>query len=141
MKQDVDHFLRTRDRKLLESIREKLRLPKKEALQMDTKYNVPLLNALLLYVGMHLPQHVKNMQVQGGLQHKVCESLHCVRHYILNWLRMRQNIAEEMIPLGRYANLDLGLDLERIVRLWAPLAEVEAAAAAAEAEAALAEDP
>jgi hypothetical protein len=81
------------------------------------------------------------VQVQGGLQHKVCGSLRCVRHYILNWLRIRQNIAEEMIPLGRYANLDLGLDLERIVRLWAPLAEVEAAAAAAEAEAALAEDP
>merc|ERR1711920_220185 len=52
----------------LETIKEKLRLPKKEALQLDTKYNVPLLNALLLYVGVHLPQHGKSLPGQGGLQ-------------------------------------------------------------------------
>merc|ERR1712137_1191660 len=40
--------------------------PHNETLQLDTKYNVPLLNALLLYVGVHLPQHGK--LGQGGLQ-------------------------------------------------------------------------
>eukprot|EP00811_Abedinium_folium_P033491 NODE_644_length_2868_cov_11.712514.p1 GENE.NODE_644_length_2868_cov_11.712514~~NODE_644_length_2868_cov_11.712514.p1 ORF type:complete len:618 (-),score=200.55 NODE_644_length_2868_cov_11.712514:304-2157(-) len=68
LKADVDKFLRTRDRKLLEAIREKLLLPHSETLQLDTKYNVPLLNALLLYVGVHLPQHGKTMLGQGGLQ-------------------------------------------------------------------------
>merc|ERR1712066_865470 len=34
----------------------------------DTKYNVPLLNALLLYVGVHLPQHGKSLPGQGNLQ-------------------------------------------------------------------------
>lgn len=68
VKADVDNFLRTRDRKLLETICTKLKLPKGEAMQADTKYNVPLLNALLLYVGMQLPQHVKSLGGSGGLQ-------------------------------------------------------------------------
>jgi len=69
LKSDVDSFLRTRDRKLLDTIKDKLRLPKAETLQLDTKYNVPLLNALLLYVGVHLPQHGKTLSGQGsGLQ-------------------------------------------------------------------------
>mmetsp|Transcript_118346 Transcript_118346/g.204768 ORF Transcript_118346/g.204768 Transcript_118346/m.204768 type:complete len:456 (-) Transcript_118346:104-1471(-) len=68
LKADVDNFLRTRDRKLLDTIRDKLRLPKGETLQLDTKYNVPLLNALLLYVGVHLPQHGKTLPGQGSLQ-------------------------------------------------------------------------
>jgi len=66
LKSDVDNFLRTRDRKLLDTIKDKLRLPKAETLQLDTKYNVPLLNALLLYVGVHLPQHGKTLSGQGG---------------------------------------------------------------------------
>jgi len=65
LKADADNFLRTRERKLLETIKEKLQLPKSETLQMDTKYNVPLLNALLLYVGVHLPQHGKTLPGQG----------------------------------------------------------------------------
>merc|ERR1719160_23575 len=66
LKTDVDNFLRTRDKKLLDTIKDKLRLPKAETLQLDTKYNVPLLNALLLYVGVHLPQHGKSLSGQGG---------------------------------------------------------------------------
>merc|ERR1719262_1223015 len=62
LKSEVDQFLRTRDRKMLDGIRERLSLPRRDALQNDTKYNVRLLNALLLYVGMHLPTHVR-MQV------------------------------------------------------------------------------
>lgn len=66
LKSDVDNFLRTRDQRLLETIKDKLRLPKAETLKLDTKYNVPLLNALLLYVGVHLPQHGKTLSGQGG---------------------------------------------------------------------------
>jgi len=66
LKHDVDTYMRTRDKRLLETIKEKLRLPKRETLQLDTKYNVPLLNALLLYVGVH-HQHGKNLPGQGGL--------------------------------------------------------------------------
>jgi len=68
LKHDVDTYMRTREKRLLETIKDKLRLPKRETLQLDTKYNVPLLNALLLYVGVHLPQHGKSLPGQGGLQ-------------------------------------------------------------------------
>jgi len=56
LKHDVDAYLRTRDRRVLDIIKDKIRLPRRESLQLDTKYNVPLMNALLLYVGMHLSQ-------------------------------------------------------------------------------------
>merc|ERR1712137_369007 len=49
-------------------IREKLQLPHADALEKDTKYNVPLLNALLLFVGVHLPQHGRPTLGQYGLQ-------------------------------------------------------------------------
>ncbi|CAE8592986.1 unnamed protein product, partial [Polarella glacialis] len=70
LKTDVDSYMRTRDQSLLNVIISKLCLPRAEALQMGTKYNVPLLNALLLYAGVHLPQHGKALpgQPAGGLQ-------------------------------------------------------------------------
>lgn len=65
LKADVDNYMRTREKRLLDVIKDKLRLPKSDTLQLDTKYNVPLLNALLLYVGVHLPQHGKQLPGQG----------------------------------------------------------------------------
>eukprot|EP00927_Polykrikos_kofoidii_P002672 TRINITY_DN11067_c0_g5_i2.p1 TRINITY_DN11067_c0_g5~~TRINITY_DN11067_c0_g5_i2.p1 ORF type:complete len:2502 (+),score=564.25 TRINITY_DN11067_c0_g5_i2:638-7507(+) len=68
LKADVDTYMRSRDKRLLETIKEKLRLPKGENLNHDTRCNVPLLNALLLYVGVHLPQHGKSLPGQGNNQ-------------------------------------------------------------------------
>lgn len=66
LKADVDCFMRSREKILLDRIKEKLFLSKQETLQLDTKYNVPLLNALLLYVGVHLPQYGKGLPGQNG---------------------------------------------------------------------------
>merc|ERR1719428_2595467 len=68
LKADVDTYMRTREKWTLESIKDKLKLPKNEAQSLDTRCNVPLLNALLLYVGVHLPQHGKSLPGQGNLQ-------------------------------------------------------------------------
>lgn len=57
LKSDVDQFLATKNITLLETIRMKLFLHKKDSLDRDTKYNGPLLNSLLLYLGMNLPLH------------------------------------------------------------------------------------
>jgi len=68
LKGDVDAYMRTRQRWLLDTIKDKLRMPKGEGASPEARCNVPLLNALLLYVGVHLPQHGKNLPGQGGLQ-------------------------------------------------------------------------
>jgi len=56
LKADVDAYARCREARLLESIKEKLRLPEEEACRAESSYNVPLMSALLLYVGMDLPK-------------------------------------------------------------------------------------
>jgi CCR4-NOT transcription complex subunit 1 len=55
-KADLDQFFRTREQGILRSLLGKLRLPAEEAEHAGTAFNVPLLSALLLYVGMHMPQ-------------------------------------------------------------------------------------
>eukprot|EP00928_Gymnodinium_smaydae_P011184 TRINITY_DN14154_c1_g3_i1.p1 TRINITY_DN14154_c1_g3~~TRINITY_DN14154_c1_g3_i1.p1 ORF type:complete len:2535 (+),score=382.87 TRINITY_DN14154_c1_g3_i1:627-7607(+) len=67
LKADVDNYMRTRDRQLLDVIKDKLRLPKASWGTMGTRCNVPLLNALLLYVGVHLPQHGRSPVQQGNM--------------------------------------------------------------------------
>jgi CCR4-NOT transcription complex subunit 1 len=81
LKADVDAYMRTRDKRLLETIKEKLRLPKaeREALQLETQYNVPLLNALLLYVGVSLPS--KRPPGQGSFQNPVEIFMYLVQQF------------------------------------------------------------
>jgi len=50
VKFDLDNFMRTRERKLLDGIMEKLLLPKTERENVESKYNIPLMNALVLYL-------------------------------------------------------------------------------------------
>ncbi|CBZ51231.1 hypothetical protein NCLIV_042980 [Neospora caninum Liverpool] len=58
LKKDIDTFWRTRDATLLSVMRSKLLLDRDSALQIGTKYDVPLLNAFLLYVGTAVPEKV-----------------------------------------------------------------------------------
>jgi CCR4-NOT transcription complex subunit 1 len=55
-KADLDQFFRTREHVILRNLLGKLRLPTEEADHAGTGFNVPLLSALVLYVGMHMPQ-------------------------------------------------------------------------------------
>ncbi|XP_021748044.1 CCR4-NOT transcription complex subunit 1-like isoform X1 [Chenopodium quinoa] len=58
MKADVDEFLRTRQQSspFLSDLKQRLLLPPSEASHAGTCYNVPLINSLVLYVGMQAIQ-------------------------------------------------------------------------------------
>eukprot|EP00922_Rhytidocystis_sp_ex-Travisia-forbesii_P069956 GHVS01104466.1.p1 GENE.GHVS01104466.1~~GHVS01104466.1.p1 ORF type:complete len:298 (-),score=-11.04 GHVS01104466.1:132-905(-) len=58
LKHDIDEFWRTREVSLLLEIKNKLMLSRASSLQLGTKYNIPVLNGLLLYVGVTLPGNI-----------------------------------------------------------------------------------
>ncbi|KAE9611238.1 putative CCR4-Not complex component, Not1, CCR4-NOT transcription complex subunit 1, HEAT [Lupinus albus] len=66
MKSDVDEYLKTRQQNspFLSELKEKLLLSPSEAASAGTRYNVPLINSLVLYVGMQAIQ-----QLQGRTPH------------------------------------------------------------------------
>lgn len=72
--------MRSRDKQLLTTITGKLCLSRETAMQLGTKYNVRLLNALLLYTGMHLPQRGKALPGQSGGQQQNNPSLDIFMH-------------------------------------------------------------
>ncbi|KAL6321921.1 hypothetical protein AAG906_035821 [Vitis piasezkii] len=59
MKSDVDEYLKTRHQgsSFLPDLKQRLLLPQNEAAQAGTRYNVPLMNSLVLYVGMQQMAH------------------------------------------------------------------------------------
>ncbi|CAJ1359970.1 unnamed protein product [Effrenium voratum] len=70
LKADIDSFIRTRDKSILENIRKKLLADPKLAIETGTKYNIPLLNATILYAGANcnLFLQAKHLQTpQGGV--------------------------------------------------------------------------
>ncbi|KAJ3299964.1 hypothetical protein HK104_005661 [Borealophlyctis nickersoniae] len=65
-KQDVDTYLRTRSPvSFLVDIRNRLLLPAAAQAEAGTKYNVPAINALVLYVGVQAIMHPQNRPLQG----------------------------------------------------------------------------
>ncbi|KAI4354776.1 hypothetical protein L6164_003615 [Bauhinia variegata] len=66
MKVDVDEYLKTRQQgsPFLSELKQKLLLSPNEAASAGTRYNVPLINSLVLYVGMQAIQ-----QLQGRTPH------------------------------------------------------------------------
>ncbi|KAK7350377.1 hypothetical protein VNO77_08930 [Canavalia gladiata] len=66
MKADVDEYLKTRQQSspFLSELKEKLLLSPNESVSAGTRYNVPLINSLVLYVGMQAIQ-----QLQGRTPH------------------------------------------------------------------------
>jgi CCR4-NOT transcription complex subunit 1 len=69
LKAEVDDYLKTRQRLSLLSVdlKGRLMLPPAEAVSSGTKYNVPLLNALVLYVGMQAIQQLQTKTTQQQL--------------------------------------------------------------------------
>lgn len=61
MKSDVDEYLKTRHQgsSFLPDLKQRLLLPQNEAAQAGTRYNVPLMNSLVLYVGMQTIQQLQ----------------------------------------------------------------------------------
>jgi CCR4-NOT transcription complex subunit 1 len=62
LKAEVDEYLKTRHSQSFQSIDIKARLvlPANEGVPLGTKYNVPLLNALVLYIGMQAIQQMQS---------------------------------------------------------------------------------
>jgi CCR4-NOT transcription complex subunit 1 len=54
MKTQVDEYLKRPDGSFLTDLKQKLLLPQNEANIAGTRYNVPLVNSLVLYVGMQV---------------------------------------------------------------------------------------
>ncbi|KAF9613129.1 hypothetical protein IFM89_005608 [Coptis chinensis] len=61
MKTDIDEYLKTRPQgsPFLAEMKQRLLLPHVEATQAGTRYNVPLINSLVLYVGMQAIQQLQ----------------------------------------------------------------------------------
>ncbi|KAM7519176.1 hypothetical protein LguiB_018138 [Lonicera macranthoides] len=61
MKNDVDEYLKTRQQgsSFLSELKQKLLLPPSEAARAGTRYNVPLINSLVLYIGMQAIQQLQ----------------------------------------------------------------------------------
>ncbi|XP_042504897.1 CCR4-NOT transcription complex subunit 1-like [Macadamia integrifolia] len=61
MKNDIDEYLKTRQQgsSFLAELKQILLLPPSEAAQAGTRYNVPLINSLVLYVGMQAIQQLQ----------------------------------------------------------------------------------
>ncbi|KAK4839920.1 hypothetical protein QYF36_025957 [Acer negundo] len=68
MKSDVDDYLKTRNQgsSFLSDLKQRLLLPQNEAAQAGSCYNVPLINSLVLYVGM---QTVQQLQTKAPSPH------------------------------------------------------------------------
>ncbi|XP_043718243.1 CCR4-NOT transcription complex subunit 1-like isoform X3 [Telopea speciosissima] len=61
MKNDIDEYLKTRQQgsSFLAELKQRLLLPQTETSQAGTRYNVPLINSLVLYVGMQAIQQLQ----------------------------------------------------------------------------------
>ncbi|XP_047337457.1 CCR4-NOT transcription complex subunit 1 [Impatiens glandulifera] len=61
MKSEVDEYLKIRQQgsTFLSDLKQKLLLPPNEALRSGTRYNIPLINSLVLYVGMQAIQQLQ----------------------------------------------------------------------------------
>ncbi|KAJ4795845.1 transcription regulator [Rhynchospora pubera] len=62
IKGDIDEYLKTRPEgsPFLAELRQKLLLPQSEVSQAGTRYNVPLINSLVLYIGMQAIQQLQS---------------------------------------------------------------------------------
>ncbi|CAI9292306.1 unnamed protein product [Lactuca saligna] len=67
MKNDVDEYLKTRPQgtSFLSELKQKLLLSPSEAARAGTRYNVPLMNSLVLYVGMQAIQQLQARTPHG----------------------------------------------------------------------------
>ncbi|KAK9148278.1 hypothetical protein Scep_007035 [Stephania cephalantha] len=69
IRNDIDEYLKTRNQSspFLMELKQRLLLPQGEIVQAGTRYNVPLINSLVLYVGIQAIQHMqtKTMSQMG----------------------------------------------------------------------------
>jgi len=94
-KQEIDNYLKTRSSLFLIDLRNKLLLSAQEAMINGTKYNVPLINALVLYTGVQAISQFQNKSSQVAPP-----STHSAPMDIF------QHLASELDTEGRYLFLN-----------------------------------
>jgi CCR4-NOT transcription complex subunit 1 len=67
MKNDIDEYLKTRIQgsSIISELKQKLLLPPNEAARAGTRYSVPLINSLVLYIGMQAIQQLQSRSPQS----------------------------------------------------------------------------
>ncbi|KAL1818639.1 hypothetical protein ACET3Z_013508 [Daucus carota] len=103
IKSDVDEFLKTKQQgsSFLSELKQKLLLPPSDAARAGTRYNVPLMNSLVLYVGMQAIQ-----QLQARTPPHAQGSVSLAAFHVGAALDIFQLLITELDTEGRYLFLN-----------------------------------
>ncbi|XP_022944795.1 CCR4-NOT transcription complex subunit 1-like isoform X1 [Cucurbita moschata] len=105
MKADVDEYLKTRQQgsSFLAGLKQKLLLPPSEAASAGTRYNVPLINSLVLYVGM---QAIQQLQARSPHAQSTANTVTLAVFLVGAALDIFQTLIVELDTEGRYLFLN-----------------------------------
>ncbi|KAL0547689.1 hypothetical protein IC582_012113 [Cucumis melo] len=105
MKADVDEYLKTRQQgsSFLADLKQKLLLPPSEAASAGTRYNVPLINSLVLYVGM---QAIQQLQARSPHAQSSANTVTLAVFLVGAALDIFQTLIVELDTEGRYLFLN-----------------------------------
>ncbi|CAK9319222.1 unnamed protein product [Citrullus colocynthis] len=105
MKADVDEYLKTRQQgsSFLADLKQKLLLPPSEAASAGTRYNVPLINSLVLYVGM---QAIQQLQARSPHAQSTANTVTLAVFLVGAALDIFQTLIVELDTEGRYLFLN-----------------------------------
>ncbi|KAF5732911.1 Ccr4-not transcription complex putative isoform 1 [Tripterygium wilfordii] len=103
IKADVDDYLMTRQPgSFLTELKQKLLLPPSDTALAGTRYNVPLINSLVLYIGM---QAIQQLQAKGP-HSQSSTSVPPTKLLVDTALEVYQTLASELDTEGRYLLLN-----------------------------------
>ncbi|XP_052210992.1 uncharacterized protein LOC127813907 isoform X2 [Diospyros lotus] len=105
IKGDIDEYLKTRQQgsSFLTELKQKLLLPPSEAAWAGTRYNVPLINSLVLYVGM---QAIQQLQARSPHAQSMASSVPLAAFLVGAALDIFQTLIMELDTEGRYLFLN-----------------------------------
>ncbi|XAR63221.1 hypothetical protein NMG60_11023087 [Bertholletia excelsa] len=105
IKGDVDEYLKTRQQgsSFLTELKQKVLLPPSEAARAGTRYNVPLINSLVLYVGM---QAIQQLQARSSHAQSMASSVPLAVFLVGAALDIFQTLILDLDTEGRYLFLN-----------------------------------
>ncbi|KAK6926414.1 CCR4-NOT transcription complex subunit 1, domain 4, partial [Dillenia turbinata] len=105
MKSDVDDYLKTKHHgsPFLLELKQRLLLPQNKAAQAGTRYNVPLINSLVLYVGM---QTVQQLQTKSSIAQQMAHSSPMELYLMAPAIDIFQTLIVDLDTEGRYLFLN-----------------------------------
>lgn len=105
MKADVDEYLKTRQQgsSFLSELKQRLLLSPSEAASAGTRYNVPLINSLVLYVGM---QAIQQLQARTSHSQSTANAVPLAVFLVSAALDIFQTLILDLDTEGRYLFLN-----------------------------------